>query len=247
MAVVTWMMVVGACAGTVDPASWGALREAVSAATAAEGCGFVSLPEYCPREADEIDPVLRRLVDKHYNGSVPVGAVDRTDLIAYARTDLVAAMRTAAGLRRLEQRIGQRFRTPVVSRQAGHVSINLGAVPGTLQSRPRQPISLANSPHVVAGEWRSTEAATALARFATEHPDAAIVDVVVLVVDARRARWTYRLDRARHRVLVFNDLMPTGAYVTDGHTDSSLTGYIDGRRSLHTANLRWLRTAQVPR
>jgi len=232
-------------AAPIDPTQWVALRHATAAATVATGCGFGTRTEYCPRDADEIDPVLQRLVDKHYGGSLPTGADDRAELIAFATTDLIASMRTPAGLRRLETRINQRFQAPVISRQQGLVSVDLGAVPGTYRLGPRGPISLSDSPHLAAGEWRSTEAAATIARFAAEHAEAAIVDVVVLVADARRARWTYRFDRARQRVLVFSDLMPTGACVTEGRTDASLKDYIDGRRSLHTSHLRWLRSAQV--
>ncbi len=230
-----------------QPIEISALRNSVIAAIANSGCGFAGRGEYCMTEVDMIDAIVQRLIDRHFAGHVPPERERRAELVAYAHTDAIGVMRSATGLRWLEARMRERFERPVVAAQSGRTVVDVGFVPGTLVVGPRSRIVVASSSHLERGQWRSAEAAKLLASYATELPHVPVIDVIALVADGHDTRWTYRFERATGRVLVFNDTMPTGAYVTEGRVDAALTDFVAGRRSLATDQLRWLRVAQIVR
>jgi hypothetical protein len=224
-----------------------ALRKAVVEAIATSGCGFAGRREYCMTDSAEIDATIKRLVGKYFAGLIPIESAHRAELVAYAHTDMIAALRSPGGLQWLEARTRERFERPTITTYSGRVLVDVGFVPGTLSVGPRARIALANSSHVERGQWRSAEVAAHLARYVADFPHLPVIDVVALIADSHNTRWTYRFERAAGRILVFNDTMPTGAYVTEGHVDATLSDYVAGRRSLATDQLRWLRTAQVVR
>ena len=224
-----------------------ALRKAVVAAIATSGCGFAGRREYCMTDSGVIDATIQRLVEKYFAGRVPVERERRAELVAYAQTEMIAAMRSPGGLKWLEVRTRERFEHPTITTYSGRVLVDVGFVPGTLSVGPRARIALANSSHVERGQWRSAEVAAHLVRYAADFPHVPVIDVVVLIADSHNTHWTYRFERAAGRILVFNDTMPTGSYVTEGHVDAALADYVAGRRSLATDQLRWLRAAQVVR
>jgi len=224
-----------------------ALRKTVVEAIVTSGCGFAGRREYCMTDSGVIDATIQRLVEKYFAGRVPAEREQRAELVAYVHTEMISAMRSSGGLQWLEVRMRERFQRPTVSTDSGRVLVDVGFVPGTLSAGPRARITLANSAHVERGQWRSAEVAAHLARYAADFPHLPVVDVVALIADSHNTRWTYRFERAAGRILVFNDTMPTGAYVTEGHVDAAFADYVTGRRSLATDQLRWLRAAQVVR
>jgi len=230
-----------------QPGEISAVRNSVIAAIASSGCGFAGRREYCMTDVDMIDAIVQRLIDRHFAGHVPPERERRAELVAYAHTDAIGVMRSATGLRWLEARMRERFERPVVAAQSGRTVVDVGFVPGTLVVGPRSRIVVASSSHLERGQWRSAEAAKLLASYATELPHVPVIDVIALVADGHDTRWTYRFERATGRVLVFNDTMPTGAYVTEGRVDAALTDFVAGRRSLATDQLRWLRGARIVR
>lgn len=223
--------------------------EQVRASMFTEERCYAHRAEYCVRDRDFVDPIIQKLLDKYYDGVMPTEKDKVDEVIQAAGSDYRVALETPDGLRRIEKLVEARFAAPVVKDEGTRVTVDFGCLPGKLSVGvgPRARMGSSESPHFAEGQWHSTEAAQALAKYAAQFPKAQIVELVVQVPDMGLTRWTYHLDRQKDAVYVWNNGMPTGAYVTEAPLGGTLDAYTGGQKSLHTGKLRWERNAQLRR
>lgn len=240
--------IVGASASTGGPTSadlttnvWNQIRLAVLN----QDCGYLGRPEYCIRDQDFVDGIIKRLVDKHFGGVVPHEPRNLAELIDYAQTDYMIALRSDEGLRRLEVLFHRRFVSPQILQTDSRVIIRFGFVPGRLSRGPRERIYTTDSAHLQNGHWKSESAASELVRYISMYGTSHIVDLEVEIADRLQTRWTYRYDRRVDRIFIFNSEMPTGAYVTPTAIGNDFPAYVAGYKRLELTHLRWERQAQL--
>jgi hypothetical protein len=245
------VMMIGAthsdAAETTDAAvqqrGWSSVRTAL----AGPDCGLLKRDEYCIRDRDFVDPIVQRLLNKYYGGTIPREAAKLAELTEFAQTNFATALQTADGLRRLEALIRARFATPKITQSDGGVLIDFGLIPGRLSVGPRGRIGINESPHVFSTQWKSIEVAQALAQHTSPHSSAKFVQLDAQILDTQHTRWSYRYERATERVLVFSSNMPTGGYVTTGPVGKDFVEYVTGQKSFAVEQLRWQRQARVMR
>ena len=175
----------------VDELVWSRVRESMTD----PACAFANRPEYQIMDRDFLDAIIRRLLDKHYNGEMPRTASDRTELMEFARTDCSIALRSQDGLRRLELLFQRRFSNPVTNVSGDSVVVDYGFVPGPLVADSRARITTSKSPHIANDQWSSTEVTGSLARKA--HWISAHACIVICVKTACCAEKSALLDASR--------------------------------------------------
>lgn len=202
-----------------------------------ETCLFKQI-DYCVRDKDFIDPLIREVLDKYYEGVVP----DKADKLQEVQNSVSAkyrnALYSADGLRRVEKLLEQRFLQPKLEDQGITVTVDFGVLPGTLSVGARSSIGISASSHMTDGEWTTQEIAERFQKYHAQYPKAHALRLKVSIPSRiQSSDWIYHYSVADDRIIVLTGNSPNRGLATPTVIGRTFDRFLKGEQSLHSKNL----------
>jgi hypothetical protein len=214
-------------------------RALVEAMIQADHCYLGNL-DYAVRDPDFLDQVLQKLLGSETLQQLAGDPYEFQMMKRFAANYYSIQMETDDGLTRLARVVADRFAHPVITVQGQNVRADYGHIAAKFTRSIRHPvgISFGDSPHLNASrEWQSPEVAAALKDLLDKHPDAALVEVRVLIPGGLQTpEWIYSYRPLNDRVLVTLPTPPLRSYYTD-HLNHDFGPYLRGEVSLDTQKI----------
>lgn len=222
----------------VEEAGFQKIRESLFAP---ETCLFKK-PEYCVRDKDFIDPLIREVLDKYYDGVVP----DKPDKLLEVQNSVAAKYRNALyaadGLHRVEKLLEQRFQNPTVEEQGTSLVVDFGVLPGTLVVGARWSIGISTSPHLTDGEWNTKDIAERFKKYHAQFPKVHAVRLKVSIPSRMQSSdWIYHYSVTDDRIVVITGNSPNRGLATPSTIGRTFDRFLKGEQSLHTKHLIHIR------
>ena len=209
-----------------------------------ETCLFKQL-DYCVRDPDFIDPLIKEVLDKYYDGVVPTQADKLTEVKNSVFAKYRSALYATDGLRRVEKLLEQRFQSPIKKEEGTTLSIDFGVLPGKLVVGARSSIGIAESSHLTDGEWSSAEIGQLFKKYHAEFPRAHALRLIIqLPSRIQSSEWIYHYSVADDRIIVLTGGSPSRGLATPTVLGRSFDPYIKGEKSLHSKNLIHVRLSE---
>lgn len=202
-----------------------------------ETCLFKRL-DYCVRDRDFIDPLIREVLDKYYDGVVP----QQADKLLEVQRSVAAKYRNALyasdGLRRVEKLLEQRFQQPKVEDTGTVVSVDFGVLPGTLTVGARSSIGISESSHLTDGEWNTKEIAERFKTYHAQHPKAHAIRLMISIPSRiQSSDWIYHYSVSDDRIVVITGNSPNRGLATPTVIGRTFDRFLKGEQSLHSKSL----------
>lgn len=194
-------------------------------------------PDFAIRDPALVDPVLRRVLERGFRGTLPADPEGVARVARRAQGSYRNLIDDEAGRAEVERHIQARYASPRLSWEGGLLVADHGVAPGRLERLGRAGWAVLRSEVVERGEWAGPEAAAALQRLVEASPQARAVCARLLVpTGTSRARYDYRWILPQDRLVVTRDTASNFAWVLP-RVGGDLGPWRRGERSLHTADL----------
>jgi hypothetical protein len=200
-------------------------------------CLFKQL-DYCVRDKDFIDPMIKEVLDKYYDGVIPSSADKLIEVQNSVSAKYRNALYAAEGLRRVEKLLETRFQNPSVKEEGTTVSVDFGVLPGTLSVGARWAIGLSASSHLTDGEWKTAEIAERFHKYYAQFPKAHALRLVIHIPSrTQSSEWIYHYSVSDDRIVLITGNSPNRGLATPSVIGRTFEPYRKGEKSLHTKNL----------
>jgi hypothetical protein len=188
-------------------------------------------PYYSIDDPNLIDPILQRILDRKYDGTMPEGTTAIKRVSRRAMGSYAALNHSEAGLVFLQQRIDERYLNPPTSIDGNQLIADFDTAPGKLEERRPNVWAVAQSPVVQGESWKTKDAAEALQRLGSKHEQTVIIAKIRIPLGTRHRFWEYRWIRHQERIALKRGDVPNWVWVADV-PGGDWAPFISGERSL---------------